>query len=89
MFWIVESIIDFSINMPKNISYIFVVDITQCYENIPIHGEDNLGEAINFFIDKACSQYYKQHYKSKHLLWIKIDPYKINNVLSFSYLCVF
>jgi len=64
MFWIVESIINFSINMPKKKSYIFVVDIMQCYDNIPIHGEDNLGEAITFFfIDKACSQYYKQHYK--------------------------
>jgi hypothetical protein len=61
-FRIVESIIDFSINMTMDISYIFVVDITQCYENIPIRGEDNLGEAIiTFFIDKACSQYYKQH----------------------------
>jgi hypothetical protein len=47
MFWIVESIIDFSINMPKNISYIFVVDITQSNENIPIHEEDNLGEAYH------------------------------------------
>lgn len=47
IFWIVESIIDFSINMPKNISYIFVVDITQSNENIPIHGEDNLGEAYH------------------------------------------
>jgi len=68
--------------MPKNVSNIFVVDITQCYENILIQGEHNSSDVITFFINNVYSQYYEQHNKSKHLLWIKIYLNKINNVPS-------
>ncbi len=41
--------------MPKNVSNFCVVDITQCYENIPIQGEHNSSDVITFFINNAYS----------------------------------
>jgi hypothetical protein len=53
MFWIVDSIIDFTFNHPKKIEDVFVACIAQCYENIPIEGKDDLISTISFFVKNA------------------------------------
>jgi hypothetical protein len=72
-FSIVKSIIDFTINLLENIHDVFVLDITQCYENIPIEGKDNFIFATSFFVKNVFQQCHSQHPKSKYLLWSKID----------------
>jgi hypothetical protein len=68
MFWIVKSIIDFTINHPEKIEDVFVADITQCYENIPIEGKDNMIFIIFFFVKNGFQQYHSQHPRLEHLL---------------------
>jgi hypothetical protein len=53
MSWIVKSIIDFTINHLEKIEDVFVPCITQCYENNPIEGKDNLIFTISFFVKNA------------------------------------
>ena len=53
MFWLIDSAVDAILNFLDRIFDIFVADITRCYESIPLQGEDNLLEAIQFIINKA------------------------------------
>ena len=36
LYWIIDSIMDATLNFPDKIHDIFVVDITRCYESIPL-----------------------------------------------------
>jgi hypothetical protein len=68
--------------MPKNISNIFVVDITQYLKISPIQGGQNSSNVITFFINKVYSQDYKQHYKSKTFCYgSKFILIRLKNVL--------
>jgi hypothetical protein len=58
MFWVREPIIDFTINHLEKIEDVFVVDVMQCYENIPIEGKDNLIFTMFFFVKNAFQQYH-------------------------------
>jgi hypothetical protein len=47
---------------------VFVIDITQCHENIPIEGKESLISAVSFFVKNVFQQYHSQHPRSKYLL---------------------
>jgi hypothetical protein len=53
MYWIIDSVVDATLNLPDQILDIFVADICCCYESIPLQGPDNLLEAITFVTSMA------------------------------------
>ena len=53
LYWIVDLTLQVTLNLPPEISDIYVADVTQCYESIPLHGEDNLLDAMTFILTKG------------------------------------
>lgn len=53
IFWLVNSIIDTTLNLPSSMHDIYVADISRCYETIPLNGSDNLFQAISFIVTIA------------------------------------
>jgi hypothetical protein len=62
IFWIVNSIIDITLNFPESIYNDFVVDITRCYESILLQGAENLIDTITFVITIAYKQAVLKHF---------------------------
>lgn len=54
-FWVIDSLYKFIMNLPTYIHAIYMADITQCYERIPLEGPDNLHDALGFIIRKGFS----------------------------------
>ena len=52
---------------------ILVVDISRCYETIPLSGPDNLLDALSFIITIAFKQARLLHPKANTLLWVRTD----------------
>jgi hypothetical protein len=73
MFWIVDSIIDSTLNFPEKIHNVFVADITRCYESIPLQGPDNLLDAITFIITIAYKQAALEYPKASTQLWVRLN----------------
>jgi hypothetical protein len=76
-FWVIDSVLDFALNLPTNIYDIFVADIAHCYEAIPLEGPDNLMEAISKLISKAYRQIRINHPRSEQKLWVRFDENKM------------
>lgn len=76
-FWIIDSIMDMTLNLPDKIHNIFVADITHCYETIHVEGDDNLVHAISKLILNAFQQNRMEHPRSLHQLWVKFDEVKM------------
>jgi hypothetical protein len=60
----VDSVIDATLNFPKAMNDIFVVDITHYYKSIPLHGEHNLLDAVTYIINTAFRHAAQDHPKS-------------------------
>ena len=73
IYWIIDSITDFTLNTPKMINNIYVADITRCFETIPISGSDTLYEAMEFITNLGMTNMKRKHPKSKQLLWVRIN----------------
>jgi hypothetical protein len=73
LFWIVDSVIDATLNFPKAMNDIFVADITRCYELIPLHGEHNLLDAVTYIINTAFRHAAQDHPKSTTQLWVRFN----------------
>jgi hypothetical protein len=72
IFWIVDSIIDTTLNLPNVMHDIFVADICRCYETIPLHGQDNILTAITFITSLAYRQAAIAHPKAVTYMWVRI-----------------
>ena len=72
LYWIVDSALQVTLNLPPELSDIFVADVTQCYESIPLQGEDNLLNALKFVLAKGFKEAEAQHFKSNNRLWIRV-----------------
>jgi hypothetical protein len=70
LYWIVDSIIDTTLNLPESLSDILVADITRCYETIPLHGPDNLLEAVSFISSIAFKHVGLSHPHAITNLWM-------------------
>ena len=73
LFWLVNSAIEVALNIPENISDIFVADITRCFELIPLDGKDNLPDAIGYLIHIGFEQQQKVHPRATPKIWIRVD----------------
>lgn len=58
-------------NLPMQIHAIYTIDITQCYERIPLEGEENIHEALGFIIWKGFSQHNGSAHD--HAIWVHIN----------------
>jgi hypothetical protein len=72
LFWIVNSIIDTTLNLPTAMHDIYVADISRCYETIPLSGNDNLFQAISFIINIAYKQASLLHPKAHTNMWLRL-----------------
>jgi hypothetical protein len=73
LYWIIDSVMDATLNLPDKIHDILVADITRCYESIPLNGPDNLLQAISFITKIAFKQASTMHPRVATKLWIRID----------------
>jgi hypothetical protein len=55
LYWIIDSIMDYTLNIPPKIHNVYVVDITRCFESIPVIGLDTLYEAMEFITSLGVS----------------------------------
>lgn len=72
IFWIIDSIIDAILNLPTQISNIFVADISRCYEAIPLKGPNNLLDVLTYITNLAYKQSATTHPKAKTSIWVRI-----------------
>jgi hypothetical protein len=72
LYWIIDSIMDATLNFPEKIHDIFVADIFRCYESIPLQGSDNLIQAVTFIINLAFKQASAQHPRATIQMWVRI-----------------
>lgn len=73
IFWLVNSSIEVALNLPEKIQEVFVADITRCYETIPLHGPDNLVDAVAHIIKIGFRQAKSAHARSIPKIWIRVD----------------
>ena len=73
IYWIIDSINDFTLNTPVMINNIYVADITRCFETIPISGNDTLYDAMEFITMLGMTNMKRKHPRSEQLLWIRIN----------------
>ena len=73
IFWLVNSSIEVALNLPEKIEEVFVADITRCYETIPLHGPDNLLDAVAHIIKIGFKQARDVHARSIPKIWIRVD----------------
>lgn len=71
-FWVIDSMFEFTLNLPEFIHSLFVADITRCYETIPLSGNDSLPSSIQHVAKLAYS-----HHNSKlnrpEAIWVHIN----------------
>ena len=73
IYWIIDSINDFCLNLPREIHNIYVADITRCFETIPINGQDTLYEAMKFITSLGVKNFNSKHPRSEPTIWFKIN----------------
>ena len=71
VFWIIDSVLQVTINFPTQLDDVFVADVTRCYETIPLQGPDNLLAALHFVTNIGFKEALSQHPKAVNKLWIK------------------
>jgi len=72
-FWIVDSVLHVTLNLPDQINDIYVADVTKCYESIPLTGPDNLLDALKFMLRIGYQEASLLHTKTETILWVKIS----------------
>lgn len=73
IYWVIDSINDFCLNIPLNVQHIYVADITRCFETIPVNGQDTLYEAMEFITSLGIKNFKRKHPKSEPSLWVTIN----------------
>ena len=73
LYWIIDFVMDATINLPREIQDVFEADITRCYETIPLIGADNLLMAISFICKLAYKQAAAAHLGASTSMWVRVD----------------
>ena len=73
IYWIIDSINDFCLNLPQKIHNIYVADITRCFETIPINGQDTLFEAMEFITSLGVKNFKRKHTRSEPTIWFRTN----------------
>jgi hypothetical protein len=70
--WIIDSVLDATLNLPTQISDIYVADISRCYEAILLKGPDNLLDALTY-ITNLAKQAATTHPRAETSIWVRIS----------------
>ena len=81
-FWIMDLVLQLGLNFLAKLKDVFVTDIIQCYESIPLKGEENLSDILAFIIFHGFCHAAILHPKATNMIWIKISP---NGILSLAW----
>jgi hypothetical protein len=73
LYWLVNSSIEVALNLPDQIHDVFVADITRCYESIPLHGPDNLIDAVAFIIRIGFRHAKTRYPRASPLVWVRVN----------------
>ena len=73
LYWIINSIIDTTLNLPMSIYSLFVADISRCYETILLIGPNNLYDAVSYITSIAFKQANLLYPRTSTSLWVRID----------------
>lgn len=71
LYWVIDSLFDFTLNLSEAIYSIYMADITHCYESILLTRADNLHKALNFIINLTYRQHHTRHRKEQ-VIWVHI-----------------
>lgn len=71
LFWVIDSVFDFTLNLPSTLHSMYMADITHCYKSIPLTGEDNLLDTLKFIIKLAFQQQFVGRHKEQ-TIWVHI-----------------
>jgi hypothetical protein len=69
IYWIIDSINEFCLNLPEHVHNIYVADITRCFETIPVNEQDTLFEAMEFITSLGIKNFKRKHPRSEPLIW--------------------
>lgn len=72
LYWVINSLLDFTLNLPDKIHSLYMADITHYYESITLTGVDNLLDALQFLIKLAFNQHHLNHCKEQ-VIWVHIN----------------
>ena len=87
IYWIIDSINEFCINLPHNIHNIYVADITRCFETIPVNGSDTLFEAMEFITSLGVKNYKRKHPRSELNIWFKSNTQGVTTKVVWASTC--
>ena len=73
LFWLVNSSIEVALNLPNQVTDIFVANITRCFESIPLTGPDNLIDAVAFVIKLGYKQAKSNHPRATPMIWVHVN----------------
>ena len=73
IYWIIDSINDFCLNLPQNVHNIYVADITRCFETIPVNGHDTLFEAMEFITSLGIKNFKRKHPRAEPQIWYRTN----------------
>jgi hypothetical protein len=68
-------------------SDIFFADISRCYETIPLHGPDNLLDAIKFISTITFKQGALSHPRAHTSLWVRVSQQGVPAIAKWSTNC--
>lgn len=72
LFWVINLLFEFTLNLPEAIHGIYMADITWSYKSIPLSGLKNLPNALHFVISLAFQQHHDTHHKEQ-VIWVHIN----------------
>ena len=73
IYWVIESINDFYLNIPNDVHNIYVADITRCFETTPVNGQDTLYKAMEFITSLGIKNLKNKHPRSEPSIWFKVN----------------
>lgn len=71
-FWVIDSMFEFTLNLPERVHTLFIADITHCYETIPLTGSDSLPQAIKHVTQIAYNHHNTLH-RQAEVIWVHIN----------------
>lgn len=71
LYWVIDSLSNFTLNLLEVIHSVYMADITRCYEIIPLTRGDNLLDALQFLVKMAFHQHHSKLHKEQ-VIWVHI-----------------
>ena len=87
IYWIIDSINDFCLNIPQKVHNIYVADITRCFETIPVNGHDTLFEAMEFITSLGVKNFKSKHPRSEPIIWFRTNEHGVTTRVVWASTC--